>query len=191
MIDHEEYIISQLKKGSDSAYRYLFDKYYVRLCRVARLYTNDDYEAENLVSDLIFHLWENREYMQIHTSLSAYLFASIRNRCLNYLHQSKVIHEASFTVSLAELLENISGSNEPSPLGLIIEKELELTIKDSIERLPTECRNVFKMSRHENLSYEEIATRLDISVNTVRYHIKNALSALRTNLREYMTLFFF
>ncbi len=190
MIEHEEFIITQLKEGNESAYRYLYDKYYVRLCRVAKLYTGDNYVSENLVGDLVFYLWENRENISIHSSLSSYLFTSIRNRCLNYLQQSSVVHEARLPSASTEMLENMSVEPESSPLGVIIEQELEQKINDSIEHLPVECRNVFKLSRFENLSYDEIAERLDISSNTVRYHIKNALSTLRTNLREYMTLFF-
>lgn len=190
MIEHEEFIITQLKEGNESAYRYIYDKYYVRLCRVAKLYTRDNYVSENLVGDLVFYLWENRENISIHSSLSSYLFTSIRNRCLNYLQQSSVVHEARLPSAATEMLENMSVEPESSPLGVIIEKELEQKINDSIEHLPVECRNVFKLSRFENLSYDEIAERLDISSNTVRYHIKNALSTLRTNLREYMPLFF-
>jgi len=189
MIDREEYIVSQLKEGNESAYRYLFDKYYVRLCRVAKIYTGDDYASENLVGDLIFYLWENHESIHIHTSLSSYLFTSIRNRSLNYLQQSSVVYESRFPFSPTEMYENISTESD-SPLGIIIEKELELRMNDSIEQLPVECRNVFKLSRYENLSYEQIAERMGISVNTVRYHIKNALSSLRANLRDYMALFF-
>jgi RNA polymerase sigma-70 factor, ECF subfamily len=190
MIDQEEYIIAQLKDGNESAYRYLFDKYYVKLCRVAKLYTGDNYTSENIVGDLIFYLWENHDRITVHTSLSSYLFTSIRNRCLNYLQQSSIVHESHFSATFPELIENVPVENDASPLGVIIEKELELKINDSIEHLPEECRNVFKLSRYENLSYDEIAGRLGISVNTVRYHIKNALSTLRTNLREYLTLFF-
>lgn len=190
MIEHEEYIIIQLKQGNDSAYRYLFDTYYVRLCRVAKLYTGDNYVSENLVGDLIFYLWENRETLNIHSSLSSYLFTSIRNRCLNYLQQSSVVHESRFPAFADDIAENITSMSESSPLGVIIEKELENRINESIDHLPEECRNVFKLSRFENLSYDEISERLGISVNTVRYHIKNALATLRTNLREYLTLFF-
>lgn len=187
MLEHDEFIISQLKEGNESAYRYLFDKYYVRLCRVAKLYTGDSYVSENLVGDLIFYLWENKETIHIHTSLSSYLFTSIRNRSLNYLQQSNVVHESRFSTAVG-LVENIIPETENSPLGMIIEKELESRISDSIEHLPVECRNVFKLSRNENLSYDEIAQQLGISVNTVRYHIKNALASLRTNLSEYLTL---
>jgi RNA polymerase sigma-70 factor (ECF subfamily) len=101
-----------------------------------------------------------------------------------------VVHEARLPSTATEMLENMSVEPNSSPLGVIIEKELEQKINDSIEHLPVECRNVFKLSRFDNLSYDEIAERLDISSNTVRYHIKNALSTLRTNLREYMSLFF-
>jgi RNA polymerase sigma-70 factor (ECF subfamily) len=188
MIDHETYIISQLREGKDSGYRYLYEYYYVRLCRVAKMYVGDTFAAENIVGDLIFYLWEHRETLEIHTSLNSYLFTAVRNRCLNYLQQASMTHETRLSVSAVEFLD--IQHSDSSPLGEIIERELENHIDKSIAKLPDECRTVFQLSRQNELSYEEISSLLGISVNTVRYHIKNALANLRSNLKEYMALFF-
>ncbi len=68
---------------------------------------------------------------------------------------------------------------ENQPLGVLLERELEDELTRSIEELPVECRTVFKKSRFEQKKYEEIALELGISINTVKYHIKNALSLLQ------------
>ena len=80
------------------------------------------------------------------------------------------------------------------PLGMLLERELEEEIYKAIDKLPDECRRVFNKSRFEGKSYEEISQDLGISINTVKYHIKNALAALQKNLGKYLValfLFFF
>jgi RNA polymerase sigma-70 factor, ECF subfamily len=190
MIEHESYIISQLQQGNDSAYRYLFDHYYVRLCRVAQYYVKDVFVAENIVGDLIFYLWERKETLEIRTSLSSYLFTSVRNRCINHLHQASTSREIRMPLNTDDTSAIDLPLNENSPLGVIIEKELDSQINESIAALPNECRTIFKMSRYDQLTYEEIAQHLGISIDTVRYHMKNALTTLRKNLKEYLSIFF-
>jgi RNA polymerase sigma-70 factor (ECF subfamily) len=68
----------------------------------------------------------------------------------------------------------------------LLENELEEKINQSIENLPEDCRNVFKKSRFENKRYEQIAAESGISVNTVKYHIKNALAQLKKDLSDYL-----
>lgn len=67
-------------------------------------------------------------------------------------------------------------------------EELETMISEKIALLPEECQKVFYLSRYENKSYAEIAEELNISINTVKYHIKNALSTLRRELEPYLLL---
>ena len=69
-----------------------------------------------------------------------------------------------------------------------MEQELEGEIMKAIDRLPEECRRVFRMSRFEERKYEEIARQLEISVNTVKYHIKRALTLLHEDLGKYLTV---
>lgn len=183
MDEQEENILSQLRAGNDSAYRYLFDQYYVSLCRVANFYVDDSFIAENIVGDLIFYLWQQHDSLEIHTSLRAYLFTAIRRRSLNYLQEAHVTRETTLSDEIASTAYSTA---EDTPLGTLIEKELEEKIALCVKQLPDECRAVFILSRYEQLSYEVIAEQLGISTNTVRYHIKNALATLRKQLKEYL-----
>jgi len=187
----EQEIIIQLKLGEEKAFRYLFDTHYTLLCHIATEFLKDDFLAETIVGDVIFHLWEKRETLEIRTSIRAYLVRSVRNRCINYLQQEYVVKEARFNMS-DDLIQTdaIILVSESYPLATLLEKELEQEIYRSIESLPEECRTVFQMSRFENLKYQEIATKLDISVNTVKYHIKSALSKLNTDLSRYLVSLF-
>lgn len=188
MNEQEALLLAQLKAGDDKAYRYLFDHFYVHLCRVANMYVEDHFTAENLVGDLMLTLWEQREILEIHTSLRAYLFTAIRRRCLNYLQEAHVTRETSLSDDISFIALSESDS---TPLGTLIEKELEEKIACCVAQLPDECRSVFLLSRHEQLSYDAIAAKLSISPNTVHYHIKNALATLRRQLKEYLPILIF
>ena len=67
-------------------------------------------------------------------------------------------------------------------MGWLLEEEMKNTAKKAVDELPTECRQVFELSRYEGKKYSEIAQELGISVNTVKYHIKNAIKILSSRL---------
>ena len=188
----EQDIVSQLKHGNEKAFRYLFDNHYTLLCHIAVEFLKDDFLAETMVGDVIFHIWEKHETLDIQTSLRAYLVQSVRNHCINYLRQEYVVKETRFAKG-DDLIQadELMPVSEIYPLAILFEKELEQEIKRSIAGLPDECRVVFEKSRFENMKYQEIATILNISVNTVKYHIKNALSKLNTDLSKYLVTLLF
>jgi len=179
-------ILIRLKNGDELAYKYLYDQYYSKLCRVANFYVNDTFVSENLVGDLIFAIWENREKLEIIESLNSYLFTSIRNRCFNYLKQAHVKREVSFAkVQETQFFYSMHSEND-LPVGILIERELEDKIEQSIDHLPLQTKKVFQLKRTEDLSYAEISSQLNISVNTVKYHMKSALQTLRIELATYL-----
>ena len=185
----EALLVQQLKSGVDAAYKYLYDQHYQILCHVAAQYVKDDFLAETIVGDVIFHLWEVRETIEIDTSVRSYLMMCVRNRCMDYLKSQ--YHKYEVTESNAGLrdfpvLQYVK--DDDYPLGRLLEKELEDEIMNAINRLPDECRRVFNMSRFENRKYEEIAQELKISVNTVKYHIKHALALLHEDLGKYLAM---
>ena len=181
-----ENILIRLKNGDEFAYKYLYDQYYSKLCRVATFYVKDTFISENLVGDLFFAIWENREKLDIIESLNSYLFTSIRNRCFNYLKQAHVQREVSFEkIKETQLIYSMHSEND-LPVGILIEKELEEKIELSISKLPLQTKKVFQLKRRDELSYEEISTQLNISINTVKYHMKCALQSLRVELATYL-----
>lgn len=77
----EQLVVEQLKQGNEEAYRYLYRNHYSMLCHVAREFVGDGFLAETLVGDVIFHIWEVREFLDIQISLRSYLVQAVRNRC--------------------------------------------------------------------------------------------------------------
>lgn len=187
----EKQLIEELRCGNESAFRHIYDRHYVPLCRFADLFLHDTSLSEEVVDDAIFYLWEHRSEVEITYSLRAYLMKSVRNRCLNELNSLAHREELQFSsFSLpenAEFLDTLFIEKD-HPLGYLLEQELEEELERSIEALPEECRAVFKKSRFEQKKYEEIARELNISVNTVKYHIKNALAFLQKRMAGYLKI---
>ena len=191
----ETLIVEQLKTGNEDAYQYIYDRHYALLCHIANGYVKDQFLAETIVGDTIFHLWEIRETLEISVSIRSYLLRAVRNRCINYLNSECEKREIAFSSLMPdEITDDKMTISDSHPLGTLLERELEEEIYKAIDKLPNECRRVFDKSRFEGKSYEEISQELGISVNTVKYHIKNALASLQTNLSKYLItllLFFF
>lgn len=189
MNNTEQEILIQLKQGDEKAFRYVFDVHYGLLCSIASEFLKDDFLAETIVGDVILYLWEKRETIEIQSSLRAYLVKSVRNKCLNYRQLQHVVKETRLSEQ-EELLDS-NGTfliSDSQPLATLLEKELEIEIEKSINDLSDECRQVFQMSRFDQMKYEDIAQELNISVNTVKYHIKNALAKLRGDLSKYISV---
>lgn len=117
----ESLIVEQLKKGNEKAYKFLYEQHYQILCHVAAQYVKDDFLAETIVGDVIFHLWEIRESLEINNNLRSYLLQSVKHRCMDYLksqyHQKELTALQDFPV-----LNYIKGDDYP--LGRLLEQEL-------------------------------------------------------------------
>jgi RNA polymerase sigma-70 factor (ECF subfamily) len=170
------------------AFEELFNVYYKPLCYYARKYTLDHFESEEVVQQVFLKLWEIRESLSIERSVSAYLYQSVRNQSINYLKQKSIFSRNKEDYALktrqAQLFSAISEEDGTSAL---LARELEQQINQAINNLPEKCREVFLLSRSENLSMKEIAERLNISTNTVQKQISIALTKLREILKYYLT----
>lgn len=78
-------IIEHLRRGDEEAFKYIYERHYVLLCRFANQILNDAALSEEVVDDAIFYLWEHRREIEITYSVRAYLMRAVRNRCLNEL----------------------------------------------------------------------------------------------------------
>ena len=185
----EQILLQKIKLGDENAFRYVFETHYGLLCSIASEFLKDDFLAETIVGDIILFLWEKRETIEIQSSLRAYLVKAVRNKCLNYQQLQYVVKETR--LSEQEEFLDTNGTfliSDSQPLATLLEKELEIEIEKSINNLSEECRHVFQMSRFDRKKYEDIAQELNISVNTVKYHIKNALAKLRSDLSKYISI---
>lgn len=165
--------------GDRNAFEALFRAHYRPLCAFATGYLKDSDRSEDLVQELFFRLWLDREKVNITTSVKAYLFASVRNRCLNALKAGVRVY------ALHEDTENVP---EEAELSENEHAERIARVQAAVEMLPEERRKVFKLSRYEGLKYHEIAERLGISVKTVENQMGKALKTLRTELADLVQL---
>lgn len=184
-------ILSRIRQGDEKAFEQLYHKYYELLCRFAAQLLHNSKIAEEVVDDVFFHIWDTRDTLEI-LSLRSYLIRAVRNNSLRAI-SSSAYQSAMKSISLSpEFLQfNDYLSDGDHPIGWIIEKEMEKQLMDAINDLPDECRKVFRMSRFEGKKYTEIADCLGISVNTVKYHIKNAIKQLSSEITPYLILALF
>ena len=128
--------------------------------------------------NVFIHIWENRTRIGIKSSLGAYLFRSVRNRCINYLRDNGP------SVYLSDVMVELC-CEENRDMEV---EELNHFIEEAILSLPDKCRDVFLKSRNEEMSNREIAEQLNISVKTVEAQITKALKAIRSYITDKMVL---
>ncbi len=172
-------------------FEFLFRTYYKTLCLFAANFCSSNCVAEEIVDDVFFNLWLKREKINEIASMRSYLFTAVKNLCINELKSSsRHVHGNCISLSSPEgidLIDKIFSDGDALPDDSRIET-LHHALVRSLDRIPEKSREVFLLSRKHNLSYQEIAAKLGISVNTVKYHIKQALSALHTSLSRYLIL---
>ncbi len=176
----DEDILKMLNANEDQAISVLFDNFYEYLCNVVYRVINDRDYAEDIVQEIFYDLWRKRERIQINISLRAYLRRAAVNRSLNHIRKQRMKFEEDEEVVLDLKAKGTDGQLE-------LEKdELETRIFEIIESLPPKCRIIFGLSRFENMSYQEIADELGISIKTVENQISKALKILRTAIQPYL-----
>lgn len=174
--------------GDRADFENLFRTNYSTLCGYANTFLRDPDASEEVVQEVMLKIWVNRDSIRITTSVRSYLFRAVRNGCMNVVKHIGVREEYK-TWNEARIAEP-----ERSQEDHLIASELEIKIREAIDRLPFERRKIFIHSRYDNLTYAEIAEKLGISVKTVENQMTKALKTLREELSEYLpwlTLFFF
>jgi RNA polymerase sigma-70 factor (ECF subfamily) len=182
----EQYLAESIKNGDRKSFEFLFRSYYSNLCKYARNIVHNESMAEDLVMDIFARIWESPEKIMISTSISGYLYQCVHNHCLNYLTRKHKQFSELNAETIEKLKALIPQDISADPLTGINVNELSNRIELSIEQLPPECRNIFVLSRTEELSHKEIASRLGISENTVKVQIYRALIKLHALLKEFL-----
>ncbi|WP_187774906.1 RNA polymerase sigma factor [Pedobacter sp. BS3] len=169
-------VFERLINGDGGAFDLLFKKFYPGLLRFARtLLPHPSDEAEDIISDVFCNLWENRAKINIHSSVAGYLYTATRNHILNKHKKAKLI-----LFEMEDSVNEIADVNYQLPDDLMTYKEIDKRILELINLLPERTRQVFIMNRDEDLTYEEIASALNISINTVKTHMFRALRFLKS-----------
>lgn len=177
MITDQE-IVGRIRKGDVDQFESLFRSSYAALVRYAKTIIKDQDTAEEIVQDLFFRLWKDKERIKIKSSLNGYLFRSVHNKCLHYIDHNRIVEQH------AEEMSSRMSEKQETPSDIINYKELQAKIATVLERLPERCSTIFCMSRFEGLKYSEIAEKLSVSIKTVESNMSRALKEFRKALTE-------
>ncbi|MFM9950160.1 MAG: RNA polymerase sigma-70 factor [Saprospiraceae bacterium] len=175
----DQEIQSLFRQDTEKAIEALFQLYYVYLCQAAFRIVTDSQLAEDLTQEVFFELWRKKEGIAFTISIKAYLRRAVVNKALNYIRDRKKITDDEDKMLKVE-------STAPSATQLLDSEELQQLIDRSIDELPEKCRLVFVLSRFEEMSYQEIADHLGISIKTVENQIVKALKHMRIALQPWM-----
>lgn len=172
-------IVKKIKEGDIKAFEHAFRSYYSSLSFYALSITGNSEAAEEIVQELFYKVWKERENMHILQSLKSYLYGAVRNQALQYCehHEVRKRHQQY-------ILSTGSEASEETPLNHLEYKELEQTINRTLNLLPERRSRIFRMHRFEGLKYKEIAERLSLSVKTIEAEMTKAYQALRKEVEK-------
>ena len=134
--------------------------------------------AREVVHVVFVNLWEKKDEVHMNTSLKSYLFKSVYNRSMNFLRDRKKFVPEGLPADESELSAYVESPE------IAEEDERIVKVRKAISELPDRCRQIFELSRYENLKYAEIAEKLGISVKTVEVQMSKALRLLRERLKD-------
>lgn len=166
--------------GDLNTFEMVFRDYYKPLVRYGTTFLKDSDEAEDVVQQVFVSMWEKRSQQDIHTSVRALLYKAVHNACLNRIKHRKV------RMVYAEELK--ATQEQASQVDLVQANELDEKIQLAVANMPEQCAKIFKMSRFEQLRYQEIADQLGLSIKTIENQMGKALRIIREELKDYLPL---
>lgn len=181
-LQNESEILRLVSEGNELAFREIFNHYSSRLYNYTFRITDDEELSEEIVMDAFLKVWCNRQGLCGIVHFGSYLYTLVRNRAFNAIKRRA--HEA---VIISKLSLNNSEYQDTTE-ETVIYKEYQHILSQAVNQLPPQQRIVFSMSRDEGMKYEEIANHLNLSKNTVKAHLKKALSTLRLVVSNYLVL---
>lgn len=171
MVRTDDQILKDLMLGKETAFRELFDRYYMSLCLYSVQITDSFDLSEDIVQDVFISFWEKGTYKQVKESLKHYLFYCVRNASLASLKEKRMI-----------LLEEVEQEAYSLPDEHTDEEELlrkQAVLLEGLKQLPEQCSLVFEAIVMHGKKYKEVAEELNISVNSVKTQLSRALKRLR------------
>ncbi len=173
----EPRLLNDLKNGSEAAFTQIYDRYHRGIYAYLLDFVKVPQLAEDLVHEVFMKIWEARERIEITTSLSAYLYRISHNKAIDAL--KKIAKDATLRKEVLEWMD--PRITEPGNERLNHYEEL---YRNAIAALTPQRQKIFILCKEKGKTYEEAATELGISRNTVKEHMVQSLRFLRTYFAE-------
>ncbi|MCD2425651.1 sigma-70 family RNA polymerase sigma factor [Niabella pedocola] len=185
MVSHE--LLRLVAAGDEKSFRVLFDKYRSRFYAVALKMTVSDVIAEEMVQDIFIKIWQKKEELTHIENLDAYFFTTLYRQVYKHYKKLALDRKLLKLISESPRFHNITEET-------LLLRESERLINEAVAKLPLQQQKVFKLSRQDGFSREQIAEKLHISPHTVRNHLADATKFIRTYLDKaalvYMLMIF-
>lgn len=177
--DHD--LVSGLRKNKRQAFRKIFDNYQSKLLFYCTAIVKEDSVAKDIVQETFIRLWINRQKLDPDQSLSGYLHTIARNLSLNHLKR------AGYDQELKQQIWRAIEEDQDRILTeeIIFANECQSFVDEAVDKLPPKRKLIFQLSREKGMSHQDIATRLNISKNTVKNQMVSALKEIRAYLKRY------
>lgn len=181
---YEKRQVLRIIQGDEEAFREAFYQYKDRLFSYCCRFTKSEELAEEIVHDALLKVWTERQRLDPGRSFVGYLYTITRNMALNFLKKSA--SEAGLREKAR--IRFIHWHNETEEM--LYHADLVQMTNQAVGQLPPQQQRIYRMSRDQQMTHEEIAQRLDISRHTVRNHIIKALQAIKSYLRLHADISF-
>lgn len=177
--DHQ--LLEYCRNGNDKAFDIIFQRYFKPLYALALKYVRNTEIAEELAMDLMMWVWEKRTVdFCPDGNLKAYLFRAIRNRIISYFRKKTLATQPLEFYHEETVPDSVQADDNQ------VYAEIEACFKKNLSELSPQRRKVYEMSRDEEMTYPQIARKLNLSANTVKSHMSFSLNHLRKSMHEYL-----
>jgi len=166
-------------------FKELYDTYFEKLFYFSKKFVKSDDAAQEVLSEVFFSCWKNIEQFREKENIKSYLYTCVKNESTRFLRSK--FNDVAVPVDDEEWNTIYSFAVDTyNPENFVLQNELEKVINDTIEELPYHCKMIYKMVKEDGVTHSEVASILDISLNTVKNQIKKALKKIRLSLEQYL-----
>lgn len=165
-----------------TAFKTVYNRYWEQLYKKALRRLGNNADAQDAVQEVFVSLWRNRDTIEVENTLAPYLFTALKYCIISQVYRKA---KKGITVPLGlKELERLEVTTEE----LLEYKELQQFLNNEVAALPERMREIYRLSRIEHLQIAEIATRLNISEQTVKNTLSITLKRLREKLAHYSVM---
>lgn len=160
---NEKGLMLLVSQGNELAFATLFRYYRNRIYSIAYKLTHSHSLSEEIVQDVFLKIWLRRTDLNEIQNLSAYLFIITRNNVY------KVLKQIARNCRVSIFTEEDHAFAKNTTADIVNEKEYNLLLKNAVERLPNQQKQVYKLIRDAGMKREEVATLLKLQPDTVKF----------------------
>lgn len=171
--------IDRVKDGEQKAFEEIYRCYYPQLFSFLMRFVKSEDLAEDIIHNVFYKVWENRDRLQANGTLKAYLFKAVRNQALKHLSKTRDHKTIQFSEETAQI------DIDQNPEVLMELREFREAYRYAVNKLPEKRRNIFLMHREDKLTYREISEVLDLSIKTVETQISRSMKFLIDQLSRF------